>query len=159
MFLSAVVLAGGLVRVGRALKGGMKPGPAAAAAIAGQRRAVDRARDSVAQDRRTPSSPRGPSRTGTRSKSRPLSPPERELRPSGGAPEVSPRSFPIDIDRATVKELETLPRIGPSLAARIVAERDANGPFRSLGSLDKRVKGIGPGLAKVIEPFVTFSGR
>jgi competence protein ComEA len=58
-----------------------------------------------------------------------------------------------------VQEIETLPRIGPALAARVVAEREAHGPFGGLDALDKRVKGIGPALAKAIGPLVTFSGR
>lgn len=68
-------------------------------------------------------------------------------------------SLPIDVDRASAVELEALPRIGPALAARIVAEREANGPFGGLDALDKRVKGIGVALARAIQPFVRFSGR
>lgn len=49
----------------------------------------------------------------------------------------------IDINRAAAPELELLPRIGPALAARIVQDRAANGPFASVDDLD-RVKGIGP---------------
>ncbi len=49
----------------------------------------------------------------------------------------------IDVNRATAAELAELPGIGPALAARIVAYREANGPFRTLDELTK-VKGIGP---------------
>ncbi|MEO7455484.1 MAG: helix-hairpin-helix domain-containing protein, partial [Gemmatimonadaceae bacterium] len=38
----------------------------------------------------------------------------------------------IDVDRASAQEIEALPRIGPALAKRIVANRDSHGPFRSL---------------------------
>ena len=48
----------------------------------------------------------------------------------------------IDVDRAPAGELIRLPRIGPTLAARIVANRDSRGPFGSLVQLD-RVTGIG----------------
>jgi competence protein ComEA len=65
----------------------------------------------------------------------------------------------VDVDRASAAELETLPRIGPSLAARIVAERELNGPFGSLEALDRRVKGIGPALVRALKPFATFSAR
>ena len=62
----------------------------------------------------------------------------------------------VDVDIAGVSELDRLPGIGPALAARIVADRDAHGPFGSLQRLE-RVKGIGPSLAKKLEPHVTFS--
>lgn len=63
---------------------------------------------------------------------------------------------PIDPDVATADELESLPRVGPALAARIIADRDSLGPFGSLDAL-QRVKGIGPALAQGIAPHVTFS--
>ena len=37
---------------------------------------------------------------------------------------------PIDLNRATVAELQTLPSIGPVLAQRIVEHRRKHGPFR-----------------------------
>jgi competence protein ComEA len=50
---------------------------------------------------------------------------------------------PVDVNTATAAELEQLPGIGPVLAARIVVDREDNGPYRSLDDLT-RVKGIGP---------------
>ncbi len=50
----------------------------------------------------------------------------------------------IDMNTASAAELEKLPGIGPKTAAKIVAEREANGPFASLQDVEKRVKGIGP---------------
>ena len=64
---------------------------------------------------------------------------------------------PVDIDRAAIEELDALPGIGPSLARRIVADRNANGPFGSLAALDA-VPGIGPTLINTLGPLVTFSG-
>lgn len=64
----------------------------------------------------------------------------------------------IDVDVAAAIELNRLPRIGPVLAARIVNDREANGPFGSLVEL-QRVSGVGPKLAETIRPYVTFSGR
>ena len=64
----------------------------------------------------------------------------------------------IDLDRAPAEELARLPRIGPALAARIVSDRTANGPFGSLASLD-RVPGVGPKLLEGIRVHATFSGR
>jgi competence ComEA-like helix-hairpin-helix protein len=50
---------------------------------------------------------------------------------------------PLDVDRASADELRALPGVGASLAARIVAEREAHGPFGSLPALT-RVRGVGP---------------
>lgn len=62
----------------------------------------------------------------------------------------------IDVDRASVAELTRLPRIGPGLATRIAADREANGPFGSLEALD-RVAGIGPATLEALRPHVRFS--
>lgn len=67
------------------------------------------------------------------------------------------RRAPLDLDRATAEEMDGLPGIGPALAARIVADREANGEFGSIEAL-QRVKGVGPALAARLAPFVTFSG-
>jgi len=64
----------------------------------------------------------------------------------------------IDIDVAPAAELARLPRIGPGLAARIVTDREAGGPFGSLDGLD-RVPGVGPVLLAAIAPFASFSGK
>jgi competence protein ComEA len=143
VFLSAVILGGGTVRLVRAARGGLRPAPAAATALARQKHVTDsmaraplpRGEGTGARGRRGGSRGRGP----------------REAPP---AP-----SFPIDVDRATAKELEALPRVGPALAMRIVGEREARGPFGSLDALDQRVKGIGPAMASALRSFVTFSGR
>lgn len=63
----------------------------------------------------------------------------------------------IDLDVASAREMESLPRIGPSFAARIVANRDSLGPFGSLDGLE-RVKGIGKATRTLLAPLVTFSG-
>jgi competence protein ComEA len=49
----------------------------------------------------------------------------------------------VDLNAATVEELDTLPGIGPVTAAAIVAWRDANGRFTSVDQLGD-VDGIGP---------------
>ncbi len=66
------------------------------------------------------------------------------------------RPLRINLDLASAASIESLPRIGPALAQRIVDDRRARGPFGSLAGLD-RVKGVGPGLQKEIAPYVTFS--
>jgi competence ComEA-like helix-hairpin-helix protein len=62
----------------------------------------------------------------------------------------------IDVDRASAEELARLPRVGPGLAARIVADREEHGPFGSLEALD-RVSGVGPTLLAAIRPHAAFS--
>ncbi len=52
---------------------------------------------------------------------------------------------PVSLSSADAAALETLPGIGPVLAARIVADREANGPFLTLDDL-ARVSGVGPAL-------------
>jgi competence protein ComEA len=49
----------------------------------------------------------------------------------------------VDLNTATVEELDTLPGIGPVTAAAIIAWRDANGRFTSVDQLGD-VDGIGP---------------
>jgi competence protein ComEA len=151
VFVAAVALAGGLVRVARALRGGQRPPPAAVAALADQRRLVD----SAARVEGVPRGGRAVFRVQGRPETRKRTGGESVV-PTGKLP---PGSLPVDVDRATAIELEALPRIGPTLAARIVAEREANGPFGDLDALDRRVKGIGPALAKAIQPLVRFSGQ
>ena len=60
-----------------------------------------------------------------------------------GKEDASPARDLIDINSATAKELERLPRIGPQIAGRIVAYREKNGAFKRIDDITK-VKGIGP---------------
>jgi hypothetical protein len=76
-----------------------------------------------------------------------------ETGPGGAASRLAE---PVNVDRATAAELEALPRVGPVLAARIVADRAARGAFGSLEGLS-RVAGVGPGLIRFLAPHVTFS--
>ncbi len=63
---------------------------------------------------------------------------------------------PLDLDVASEKEIEGLRHIGPTLAKRIVADRDSFGPFGSIDGL-MRVKGIGPSMVEKLDSAVTFS--
>lgn len=54
-------------------------------------------------------------------------------RPGLGQNELPPA--PLDINRASVEQLERLPGIGPARAALIVRIRARNGPFRSIDEL------------------------
>ncbi len=70
----------------------------------------------------------------------------------------APPPGPIAVNEASAEELERLPRVGPALAQRIVADRAARGAYRSLDDLG-RVPGIGPATLRVLAPAVTFSPR
>ena len=50
---------------------------------------------------------------------------------------------PVDLNTATVEQLDTLPGVGPVTAAAIVSWRDSNGRFTSVDQLGE-VDGIGP---------------
>ena len=70
--------------------------------------------------------------------------------------EVSPARELIDINSATAKEFERLPRIGPQLAGRIVAYREENGAFKRIDDITK-VKGIGSKTLERLRPYLTMS--
>lgn len=56
-------------------------------------------------------------------------------RRSHGKAHKAPPAAPVDLNAADAGALESLPGVGPSLAERIVAFRDLNGPFRSADEL------------------------
>lgn len=62
--------------------------------------------------------------------------------------------LPLDINTASAEDLALLPRIGPRLAVRIVADRAARGPFAAPQDL-LRVRGIGPATLEAIRDRVT----
>ncbi|GGL92316.1 competence protein ComEA [Deinococcus aerolatus] len=57
----------------------------------------------------------------------------------------------VNLNTASIEQLEALPKIGPSLAARIIAAR----PIRSQADLDA-VKGVGEVTLKVLVPLVSY---
>ena len=64
---------------------------------------------------------------------------------------------PLDLNRATAEELESLPGIGAAKAAAIIAARDAQGGFASPDDLES-VRGIGPALMAKLRPLVAVGG-
>lgn len=70
-------------------------------------------------------------------------------------PEEAP---PVDLNTADAEELDTLPGIGPVLAERIIAWRQANGPFTAVEQL-LEVSGIGEATLAELREFVTVGGQ
>ena len=71
------------------------------------------------------------------------------------APDAAGRSAgPLDLNRATVADLDQLPGIGQVLAERIVARRTEAGPYTAVEEL-REVTGIGAKLYSQIAPLVT----
>lgn len=62
--------------------------------------------------------------------------------------------LPLPLNSVGEEALTALPGIGPSKAAAIVSDRQANGPFLSVDDL-QRVRGIGPKTLKALAPFLT----
>jgi competence ComEA-like helix-hairpin-helix protein len=74
------------------------------------------------------------------------------LAPAPSGP-IEEGSRVVNINTASLKELESLPGIGPSLAELVVAGR----PYRTVDDLE-RVKGIGPRQVENLRPLLTVSG-
>jgi len=76
-----------------------------------------------------------------------------------GSPETGPAAAsttpagPVDLNTATVEQLDTLPGVGPVTAAAIVAWRQANGKFTAIDQLGE-VDGIGPARLEKLRPLV-----
>lgn len=65
---------------------------------------------------------------------------------------------PVNLNTATLEQLDTLPGIGPSLARSIIDYREAYGPFQSVGDL-MNVTGIGEKRMEAIWNLVTVEGE
>ena len=63
----------------------------------------------------------------------------------------------VDVNTAGASELERLPHVGPALAERIVAYREAHGPFLTTEDL-LRVRGVGAATLEALRDRVTLDG-
>jgi comEA protein len=64
----------------------------------------------------------------------------------------------VNINTASQAELETLPRIGPKVAQRIIEYRNQNGGFKKVEDLMK-VKGIGEKIFAQIKDQITIGAE
>ena len=64
----------------------------------------------------------------------------------------------VNVNTASAEQLSLLPRVGPSLAGKILDHREENGQFKKIEDL-LLVSGIGDKLFSLIEPFVRISGE
>ena len=78
-----------------------------------------------------------------------LNQPAGEIEPNG------PPQLLVDINRASVMELQMLPDIGPATAERIVQYVKDRGPIRRLTELDD-IDGIGPKTLAGLKPYLSF---
>jgi competence protein ComEA len=69
-----------------------------------------------------------------------------------------PPASKIDLNRATLEQLETIPGVGPALAQRILDFREEHGPFRRVEDLLK-VKGIGEKSFQKMQSYVVVEAR
>jgi len=73
------------------------------------------------------------------------------------APDPAAQDARININTASVGELEQLPGIGPTLAQRIIDFREFNGPFTSIDQLAS-VTGISGSMVDELRDMVTIGG-
>ena len=76
---------------------------------------------------------------------------------SSATPEPSETAviFPINVNTATMEELQQLPDIGPNIAIAIINYRDSHGPFTAIEQL-QNVSGIGPKTFEAIKALITI---
>ncbi|MGE0640777.1 MAG: ComEA family DNA-binding protein [Thermoanaerobaculia bacterium] len=70
---------------------------------------------------------------------------------------AAPAGKTVNINNASVEQLQLLPRIGPSVAARIVEHREKNGPFKAVEDL-MLVRGIGESTYEGLKAYIATSG-
>jgi competence protein ComEA len=76
---------------------------------------------------------------------------------NAAAPPAATAKKTVNVNQASADELARLPRVGPSLAGKIVAHREKNGPFKRTEDL-MEVKGIGEKMFASLKPYVSVSG-
>lgn len=159
MFIGAVAVLGAAVRVVRAASG--DAAPSAQPALEHQVKAAD----SAAKAGRTGGGRAGGGRQGRGrgGRSRAAADTAKRKRDSLARANTPPLDRPgyiggkLDLDVATLAQLDSLPGVSLLMARRIVLDRMAHGPFVTRDGL-RRVSGAGPNFLSKIDSLITFSG-
>ena len=78
-----------------------------------------------------------------------------EAQPAAGQVTAQPASTLVNLNTATPEQLDALPGVGPTMAAKIIEYRQKNGPFTTVDELDD-VSGIGPSKLEALRDLVTI---
>ena len=145
VFLGAIGVLGAGVRVVRA---SAAAAPASQPALEHQMQAADSSAKAI-------HAPRKKGRTAVPR----AAPDSAKRKPTGGGALDRPGYIfgKLDLDVATIAQIDSLPGVGAAMAKRIVADRMARGPFLTIDGL-RRVPGAGPMFIQRIDSLITFSG-
>ncbi|TCC05989.1 ComEA family DNA-binding protein [Kribbella soli] len=80
-------------------------------------------------------------------------PPTNQPPSTSGPSPTSARDAPVNLNTATLDQLDALPGVGPVLAQRILDYRTQNGPFTTIDQLQE-VPGVGPKKFDSLKPHV-----
>lgn len=64
----------------------------------------------------------------------------------------------VNINTASAEQLQLLPRVGPSIAKRIIQFREDNGKFQKVEDV-MLVRGIGEKTFSLLKPYLTVEGK
>jgi len=77
---------------------------------------------------------------------------------TGGSAMAASGDAVVNINTADTEALMLLPRVGPSVAGRIIEFRQKNGKFKSVEDL-MLVRGVGEKTFELIKPYVAIEGE